>query len=91
MVPRKSTPEEISLNSYTIGSHQQTQKLELHFMSPNLTLGVKGLKFQELNYKVRLFKRNVFRDTSLKCYLLSLFHKINFGREIETKILVIWP
>ena len=31
------------LNGHTIGFHPQTQKLVLHYMSPQLTLGVKGL------------------------------------------------
>ena len=32
------------LNGHTIGFRPQTQKLELHYMSLLLTLGVKGLK-----------------------------------------------
>ena len=31
------------MNGHTIGFHQQTQKLELLFMSPQLTLAGKGL------------------------------------------------
>ena len=31
------------LNGHTTGFRQQTQKLELHYMSPLLTLGVKEL------------------------------------------------
>ena len=31
------------LNGHTIGFRPQTQKLELHYMSPLLTLGVKWL------------------------------------------------
>ena len=31
------------MNGHTIGFHQQTQKLELHYVSPLLPLGGKGL------------------------------------------------
>ena len=34
MVPYKVTAKEVYLNGHTIGFHQQTQKLELHYMSP---------------------------------------------------------
>ena len=30
------------LNGHTIGFRPQTQKFEIHYMSPELTLGVKG-------------------------------------------------
>ena len=40
----KSTAEEANLNGHTIGFRSQTQKLENQYMSPLLTLGVKGLK-----------------------------------------------
>ena len=35
-------PKRFHLNGHTIGFHPQTQKLELHYMSPKRTLGVKG-------------------------------------------------
>ena len=41
----KVLPESFSvfLNGHTIEFGQQTQKLELHYMSPRLTMGVKLL------------------------------------------------
>ena len=38
----KVLPKKFHLNGHTIGFHPQTQKLELHHMSPSLALGVKG-------------------------------------------------
>ena len=37
-------PKRFHLNDHTIEIRRQTQKLELHYVSPYLTLGVKGLK-----------------------------------------------
>ena len=34
MVPCKSATKRFDLNGHTIGFHPQTQKLELHYMSP---------------------------------------------------------
>ena len=38
------------LNGHTIGFYPQTQKLELHYMSPELTLGVKRLANEIISF-----------------------------------------
>ena len=40
----KVLPKRFHFNGHTIGFHPQTQKLELHYTSPQQTLGVKVLK-----------------------------------------------
>ena len=49
--------ERFHLNGHTIGFSGQSQKLELHNMSPLLTLGVKGLNIKDKE-KQSLVPRN---------------------------------
>ena len=52
------TAGEVSSESVTMGFCQQTRKLELHNMSPLLTLRVKGLA-SDLIYKTHETKLNI--------------------------------
>ena len=85
MVPCKSTAEEFHLNDHIIGFCPQTQKLELHYMSPLLTLGgkVTFTTFASVLHK-KICTRTTFMSNTTK--YTSKFGEAKNMRDVLRKI-----